>query len=74
MFKIAKGYDSVSKTIRIPEPVVQHLEKLAGENNISLNRLINQCICFALEHLCVDEHYSDDTQKEKSDFYAKFCN
>ncbi|MDE6087673.1 MAG: type II toxin-antitoxin system HicB family antitoxin [Oscillospiraceae bacterium] len=50
MFKIAKGYDHVSKTIRIPEPLAKELETLAAKNDISLNRLINQCIQFALEN------------------------
>ncbi len=54
MFKIAKGYDSISKTIRIPEPVLKRLETLAMENNISLNQLINQCIRFALENLYIE--------------------
>lgn len=51
MFKIVKGYDSVSKTIRIPEPTAQKLEQLAGANNISFNQLVNQCIEFALSHM-----------------------
>lgn len=55
MFKIAKGYDSISKTIRIPEPVLKRLEVLAMENNISLNQLINQCIRFALENLYIEQ-------------------
>ena len=50
MFKISKGYDHVTKTIRIPEPMAEKLEQLAAENRISLNRLVNQCILFALEH------------------------
>ena len=50
MFKIAKGYDSVTKTIRIPEPLAEELATLATQNNISLNQLINQCVVFALEH------------------------
>lgn len=50
MFRIAKGYDHVTKTIRIPEPLAQELETLAAKNNISLNQLINQCIQFALKN------------------------
>ena len=65
MFKIAKGYDSVSKTIRIPEPVVERLETLAAENNISLNQLVNQCIHFALEHLYIGEYSPNDNNREK---------
>lgn len=49
MFIITKGFASVTKTIRIPEPVAEKLEKLAAENNISFNQLVNQCIVFALE-------------------------
>ena len=48
MFRIAKGYEQVTKTIRIPEPVAEQLDKLAAENNISFNQLVNQCIQFAL--------------------------
>lgn len=51
MFKISKGYSTVSKTIHIPEPVAEQLERLAGENNISFNQLINQCIQFAMDHM-----------------------
>lgn len=50
MFKIAKGYDHVTKTIRIPVPLAEELETLAAQNDISLNQLINQCIQFALKN------------------------
>ncbi len=57
MFIIAKGYEHVTKTIRIPEPVAQQLDKLAAENNISFNQLVNQCIQFALgSHSCQETH------------------
>lgn len=58
MFKISKGYETITKTIRLPEPVAQRLEKLAYENNLSFNQLVNQCIKFAMDNM-----YSD---KEKS--------
>ena len=51
MFKIAKGYKTVSKTIRIPEKTAELLEHLATKNYLSLNQLINQCIQFALSHM-----------------------
>lgn len=50
MFKIAKGYENVTKTIRLPIPLAEKLEKLASQNGISFNQLINQCIRFALEN------------------------
>lgn len=50
-FKIEKKYDTITKTIRISEPMEEQLEKLAAENGISFNALIIQCIKFCLEHL-----------------------
>lgn len=62
MFRIAKGYEQVTKTIRIPEPIADKLELLAAENNISFNQLVNQCITFALESQ--DEHEENHTGRE----------
>ena len=50
-FQIKKGYNTVTKTLRIPEPLTEKLEKLAAENQISMNQLILQCIEYALAHL-----------------------
>lgn len=51
MFKIKKGYDSVSKTFRLPDEMVERLDKLAYENNLSLNQLVIQCLEYALNDL-----------------------
>lgn len=51
MWKIKKGYDTVSKTFRLPAEMVDQLEKLAYDNNLSLNQLIIQCLNFALDSL-----------------------
>ena len=52
MFKIQKGYNShVSKTFRLPEELVEKLDKLAYENNISLNQLVIQCLNYALDNM-----------------------
>lgn len=52
MFKIQKGYNShVSKTFRLPEELVEKLDKLAFENNLSLNQLVIQCLNYALENM-----------------------
>lgn len=58
MWKIQKGYNSVSKTFRLPEEMVERLDKLAYENNLSLNQLVIQCLNYALENL---EGESDKT-------------
>lgn len=54
MFKISKGYDHITKTIRIPEPMAFSLEQLASKNRISLNQLVIQCIQFSLDHIAED--------------------
>lgn len=61
MFRISKGYDHITKTIRIPIPLAETLEELAAENDISLNQLINQCIRFALEN------------QDKNDYEKEMC-
>lgn len=62
MFKIAKGYDHVTKTIRLPEPIAHELEQLAADNSLSLNQLVIQCIQYALERAVSDEN-TDCKQK-----------
>ena len=51
MWRIQKGYDTVSKTFRLPDEMIEQLGKLACENNLSLNQLVIQCLNFALENL-----------------------
>lgn len=54
MLKIPKGYDSVSKTFRLPVELVEEMEKLAHNNKISLNKLVIQCLKYAMEN--IEEH------------------
>lgn len=61
MWKIQKGYNTVSKSFRLPEELVNELDKLAFENNLSLNQLIVQCLNFALENLDKD---NKDSKKD----------
>ena len=46
---------SVLKTIRLKFVTLQKIENLSKKSNISVNRLINECIEFALNNL-----YDDD--------------
>ena len=52
-FKIPtiKDEKSILKTIRIKISTYQKIEDLSNENNISMNRLINECIEYALNNL-----------------------
>lgn len=55
MFKLQKGYNEyVTKTFRLPTEMVEKLEKLAFDNNLSLNQLVMQCLSYALDNLVQD--------------------
>ena len=56
MFKIQKGYDSESKTFRLPTEMIRQLELLAAQNKISLNQLVIQCLNYALKNLDKDNN------------------
>lgn len=51
MFKIQKGYDSESKTFRLPVELIKRLEALAAQNKLSLNQLVIQCLNYSLDNL-----------------------
>jgi len=42
---------SVLKTIRLKFAMLQKIEELSKKSGLSVNRLINECIEFALENL-----------------------
>ncbi len=58
MFKIKK-IESSNKTIRMPNDLIEKLEALANENDISFNQVIIQCCQYALENL--DDSLSQNT-------------
>ena len=55
MFKIQKGYDSESKTFRLPVELIKKLEDLAVQNKLSLNQLVIQCLNYAISNLDITE-------------------
>ncbi|MDE5767856.1 MAG: toxin-antitoxin system HicB family antitoxin [Oscillospiraceae bacterium] len=50
-FQIQKKYETITKTIRLPETLGKQLEELAVQNHISFNALVIQCIQFSLTYL-----------------------
>lgn len=61
MFKIQRGYDTVSKTFRLPIELVENLDSLAYKYNLSLNQLVVQCLNYAIENL--DESETELAEK-----------
>lgn len=50
VFKIRK-YQCSNKTIRMPDDLIDKLQKLANTNDISFNQVVVQCCEFALENM-----------------------
>ena len=50
MFKIEKK-EMINKTFRLSANLVKELQKVAQEENISLNNLVKQCCEYALKNL-----------------------
>lgn len=46
---------SVLKTIRLKYTTLEKIEELSKKYEISINRLMNECIEFALENLSVED-------------------
>lgn len=55
----------VTKTFRLPEEMVESLEHIAAQNNISLNNLVTQCLEYALNNIKTEEIDSSYRRKEK---------
>ena len=49
MFQVKKP-EYVNKTFRMPRELVQELEALAQQKDVSLNQLVTQCCRYALDH------------------------
>ena len=58
--KIPRNHTGISKTLRLPENIVDDVQNLADLKNISFNRTISALLEFALENL-------DDEDKKKID-------
>lgn len=62
MFKIEKP-EYVNKTFRMDKKLVEQLEQLAQDSNISVNALVIQCCNYALDNLDI----SKDSERKKQD-------
>lgn len=50
-FNVRKKEESFNKTIRLPESIINKLEKISSKNNVSFNRLVLDMINFALDNM-----------------------
>ena len=51
MFEIKSGnIEYENKSLRLPKTLINQVQSLADENDISFNKLVIQCIEYALSH------------------------
>ena len=49
--KIPENHSGISKTLRIPDNVVEDVQKLADNKNLSFNRTVIALLKYSLENL-----------------------
>ncbi len=54
MFEVKKTQSS-NKTIRMPDPLIEKIQKIADKNNVSFNQLVIQCCEYALDNISQSE-------------------
>ncbi len=52
MFRIKKDrIEYENKSLRLPVDLIEKVQKLADENDLSFNKVVIQCIDYALDHM-----------------------
>lgn len=59
--KIPKNHSGISKTLRLPEDIVDDVQNLANLKNLSFNRIVISLLEFGLNNL--DERDSIELEK-----------
>ncbi len=61
--KIPENHSGISKTLRLPENIVEKVQKLANLKNLSFNKTITTLLEFSLENLDEEDKKSLDKLK-----------
>lgn len=59
--RIPENHSGVSKTLRLPENIVDHVQNLANLKNLSFNRVVISLLEFGLDNL--DENDKEELEK-----------
>mgnify|MGYP003302828434 FL=1 len=52
MFKLKKDYvEYENKSLRLPKDLIDKVQNLANENSLSFNKVVIQCIEYALDNM-----------------------
>ena len=63
--KIPENYSGVSKTLRLPENIVENIQDLANIKNLSFNRVVVSLLEFGLDNLDEDDKVEIDKLQRK---------
>lgn len=55
MFVVKQSQDMVNKTFRFPKELLDELERIAKEQNVSVNNLVKQCCEYALGEMAQED-------------------
>ena len=61
--KIPKNHSGISKTLRLPENIVDYIQLLADIKNLSFNKVVISLLGFSLQNL--DENDKKELEKIK---------
>ena len=65
--KIPENHSGISKTLRLPENIVDDIQNLSFIKNASFNKIVISLLEFSLENI-------DESDREKIDTYKKNIN
>jgi predicted DNA-binding protein len=51
MFEVKRMEKCVNKTFRFPESLIERLDKVAKDNDVSMNEVLKQCAEYALANM-----------------------
>lgn len=52
MFKLKKEYvEYENKSLRLPKSLIDSVQQVANDNNLSFNKVVIQCIEYALDNM-----------------------
>ena len=65
--KIPENHSGISKTLRLPENIVEEIQNLANLKNLSFNRIVISLLEFSLNNLDEkDKEKIENLKKQKS--------
>ena len=57
--KIPENHSGISKTLRLPEDIVDEIQKISDKKNLSFNKVVIEFLKFGLENF-EDDNNSDE--------------